>query len=55
MFLSRVSYSDECVFHVDEKVSKHDFWISKTENRHGTREARDVKNMFAWFAMFVQQ
>lgn len=55
-FLNRVIYSDECVFHVDGKVNKHNVRIWGTENPHERREvARDSEKVTVWCAMSANQ
>lgn len=53
-FLHRIIFSDECVFHVDGKVNKHNVRIWGTENPHAYREvARNSDKVTVWCAMSV--
>lgn len=55
-FLNRVIYSDECVFHVDGKVNKHNVRIWGTENPHERREvARDSEKVTVWCAQLLDE
>lgn len=55
-FLNRIIFSDECVFHVDGKVNKHNVRIWGTENPHDYREvARDSEKVTVWCAMSVNE
>lgn len=55
-FLNRIIFSDECVFHVDGKVNKHNVRIWGTENPHEYREElRDSEKVCVWAAMSVNE
>ena len=55
-FLNRVIFSDECVFHVDGKVNKHNVRIWGSENRHETREvSRDSAKVTVWCALAIDR
>lgn len=58
LFLNQVFCSGESVFHVDEKVKKHNvrIWVKSwgTKNCRKTRElARDGKKVDVWVAKFA--
>ena len=55
-FMSRIIFSDECVFHVSGKVNKHNVRIWGTERPHDTREHEAHSPKVAvWCALSTNQ